>query len=199
MASSKTLLEVFTAIRGRLERLVVGIVPPKDVEDIVQETYVRVCQVENKDAIRQPQSFMFRTAQNLALNHIKRAESRLTTSIDAIDETCLPGDGLPEDQTYTQVVSDEKFAQFCEAVRHLPQQCRRAYVLKKVYGYSLREIAREMNISEFTVEKHIVAGTKKCVLYRRQMQASGSGGGRTASRSCKKSRQKSKRPGGPDE
>jgi len=192
MANSETLFEIYTALRRRLTRLVVGIVPPRDVEDIVQETYVRVCQVENKDAIRQPQSFMFRTAQNLALNHIKRAESRLTFGVDAID-----GDGPIEDQTYAQVASDEQFALFCEAVRHLPQQCRRAYVLKKVYGYTLREIASEMNLSESTVEKHIVAGAKKCVHYRRRMSKDAADGGR-ASQQLRSSR-RILRPGGPNE
>lgn len=195
MASSDTLLDVYTAIRGRLVRLVVGIVPPRDVEDIVQETYVRVCQIENKDAIRRPQSFMFRTAQNLALNHIKRAESRLTAGIDAIDELGTPGDGPLEDQTYAQVASDEQFALFCDAVRHLPQQCRRAYVFKKVYGYTLKEIAKEMNLSESTVEKHIVAGAKKCMQYRRQWQSTGFGRPPQHSRSA----DEVAHPGGPNE
>ena len=158
---------------------------------------MRVCQIENKDAIRQPHSFMFRTAQNLALNHIKRAESRLTSDTDAIEELGMPGDGSVEDQTYSQVVSDEQFAQFCEAVRHLPPQCRRAYVLKKVYGYTIREIASEMKLSASTVEKHIVAGAKKCVQYRREINAQAPDRGQTQRQS--RSRYKAARPGGPDD
>ena len=178
-------------------RLVAGIVPPRDVEDIVQETYVRVCQVENKDAIRQPQSFMFRTAQNLALNHIKRADVNRTEGIDDIDELAPSEDGLIADQTYAQVVSDEQFALFCRAVRHLPQQCRRAYVLKKVYGFSLKEIAADMNLSVSTVENHIVAGGKKCVQYRRQYRNQDSAGGRVTQQS--RSSNKATRPGGLNE
>ncbi len=183
MAKSDTLVEVFLALRDRLTRLVVGIVPPKDVEDIVQETYVRVCQIENKDTIREPRSFLFRTAQNLAINHVKRAESRLTDGVDAIDEVNGLSNRLHEDQTYAQVTSDEQFALFCDAVRHLPQQCRRAYVLKKVYGYTLKEIAAEMELAESTVEKHIVAGAKKCMLYRRQAEDEQRYGGATKRRS----------------
>ncbi|MDG1987407.1 MAG: sigma-70 family RNA polymerase sigma factor [Halieaceae bacterium] len=114
-----------------------------EVEDIVQETYMRVCQVENKDEIRKPQSFMFRTARNLALDHVKRAEFRLTEGTDAADD--MPASGFmfdveEVDSTYNQVASDEDFMLFCEAVRELPKQCRRAFVLKKVYGYTLKEI-----------------------------------------------------------
>lgn len=178
-------------------RLVAGIVPPRDVEDIVQETYVRVCQIENKGAIRQAQSFMFRTARNLALNHIKRAEMKLTEGTDAIDEIGVPGDGPTVDQTYAQVVADEQFALFCQAVRHLPRQCRRAYVLKKVYGFSLKEIAAEMNVSVSTVECHIVAGGKKCVQYRRQYRTQDLSGGRVKQQ--QRSTIEAARPGGPDE
>jgi len=47
-------------------------------------------------------------------------------------------------------------------VRSLPLQCRRAFVLKKVYGYSYSEIAQKLQISEKTVEKHISKGLTLC-------------------------------------
>lgn len=174
MPGSDRILETFVSLRGRISRLVMGIVPPKEVEDIVQETYVRVCQVENIDAIREPRSFLFRTAQNLALDHVKRAETRLTSGGDDIDEVAAVGPVALDDVTFGKVASDEEFALFCEAVRHLPKQCRRAFVLKKVYGYSLKEIAAIMDVGQPTVETHIVNGTKKCVQYLREHKAESS-------------------------
>ena len=171
MPGSDRILETFVSLRGRISRLVMGIVPPKEVEDIVQETYVRVCQVENIDAIREPRSFLFRTAQNLALDHVKRAETQLTSGTDDLDEIPAPGPAALDDSTFGKVASDEEFALFCEAVRHLPKQCRRAFVLKKVYGYSLKEIAAIMDVGQPTVETHIVNGTKKCVQYLREQNA----------------------------
>lgn len=179
MAESNNLRDTYISLRSRIARLVAGIVPPKEVEDIVQETYVRACQIESTDTIREPRSFLFRTAQNLALDHLKRAETRLTTATDEIDEFG-PGSTAADDQTFAQAVSNEEFALFCDAVRHLPKQCRRAFVLKKVYGYTLREISIEMGIGLSTVESHIVAGTKKCVLYLRDMETRSSMGDRTS-------------------
>ena len=171
MAESGRLIDKFLALRGQLARLVMSIVPPKEVEDIVQETYVRVCQVENRDQIRDPRAYLFRTARNLALDHVKRSDSRLTVSadLDALPEEALLSP--PEsDPTHAQVASDEEFALFCEAVRSLPRQCRRAFVLKKVYGYTLKEIMAEMDLGRPTVETHIVNGTKRCVQYLRERQ-----------------------------
>lgn len=177
MAETDRILNSFLSLRSRLARLVRDIVPPKEVEDIVQETYVRVCQVENRAAIREPRSFLFRTAQNLAFDHLKRAESRLTVGGDALDE--LPGNA---DSTYESAATDEEFVLFCEAVRDLPKQCRRAFVLKKVYGYSLKEIAAEMGVGQATVESHIVAGTKRCVQYLRDQGSSRTAGSRRGGR-----------------
>ncbi|WP_193163792.1 sigma-70 family RNA polymerase sigma factor [Microbulbifer hainanensis] len=171
MANDETLADLFMRARGSLARLVSSIAPPKEIEDIVQETYVRVCQAARRDAIEQPRSFMLRTARNLALDYVKRAESRLTVSIE--EELDLGMDLSPAtDRTFEIVASHEEFAHFCEAVRQLPIQCRRAFVLKKVYGYSQREIARELNISESTVEKHIATGIKRCTLFMLQRRNS---------------------------
>lgn len=160
---------IFMSIRGSLARSVLGIVPPKEIEDIVQETYVRVCQIEHRGGIREPRSFLFKTARNLALDYLKKADTRLTVSQedDTQRESLHNIDDLT-DKTFDEVASKEEFSQFCEAVRHLPVQCRRAFVLKKVYGYSQREIAQKMNLSEGTVEKHISLGIKRCTYFMMQ-------------------------------
>lgn len=165
MASVENVVSIYMSLRGSLARAVLGIVPPKEVEDIVQETYVRVCQIEAKTKIREPRSFLFRTARNLALDHVKRAESRLAVSVEDSGELGFNEAERLTDATYDQVATNEEFSQFCEAVRQLPLQCRRAFVLRKVYGYSQREIAKDMSLSESTIEKHIAQGVKRCTKY----------------------------------
>ena len=164
-------LEVFVNIKARLSRFLVSMVPPRDVEDIIQETYVRMCKVENKTFIKDSESFMFRTARNLALDYLKRAETRLTSGVDDIDEILLE----EHDPTFGQIASDEEFGLFCAAIRELPKQSQRAFILKKVYGYSLKEIMLEMDLGQPTVESHIVSATKKCVQYLRNHNVEFSG------------------------
>ncbi len=152
---------VYLSIRRLLARSVSRLVPPHDVEDIVQETYVRVCQVKKPEAINCPRSFLLKTARNLALDHIKRAENRLVKVLSS-DDAVLAEIGGGRDETFHSAASDQEFALFCEAVRQLPVHCRRVFVLKKVYGYSQKEIARQLQISESTVEKHIAVGMQRC-------------------------------------
>lgn len=168
MAGEDKIYSVYLKLRGKLARSVAGIVPPRDVEDIVQETYVRICQIRNVDEIESPKSFLYRTVRNLALDHRKRAENRLADMVEDIDSLFTDDSHVAWDHTFEQAASNEAFGLFCEAVRLLPMQCRRVFVLKKVYGYSQSEIAKEMNISENTVENHIATGIKKCTRFMQQ-------------------------------
>jgi len=164
MSNNNPFNEVFLSFRKQLARAVSSIVPTKEIEDIVQETYVRVCQIENPAGIRHPRAFLLTTARNLAFDHIKRSESRYSQSIERDGELDLGEvDDHHVDETYQHVAAGEEFSNFCEAVRILPVQCRKVFVLKKVYGYSQREIAIELEISESTVEKHIAHGMKRCI------------------------------------
>jgi RNA polymerase sigma-70 factor (ECF subfamily) len=156
------------ACRGQLARIVSRIVPPQEIEDIVQETYVRVCQYHARSEIAEPQALMLSVARNLALDHIKRADYRLTTRFETETkiESILARHAF--DAAYDTVASNEEFSHFCDAVRQLPVQCRRVFVLKKVYGYSQREIAQELGLAESTVEKHIANGMQHCIRYLRE-------------------------------
>ncbi len=165
MANNKDKISnVFLSLRTTLASAVSHIVPPKEIEDIVQETYVRVCQVEKQDEIQYPRSFMLKTARNLALDHVKRSETRLSNSLDDDLEAEFTNTYGCHDDTYNRVAANQEFAMFCEVVRELPLQCRRAFVLKKVYGYSQKEIAENLKISESTVEKHIANGIRRCTV-----------------------------------
>lgn len=159
--------QVFSSLRVSLVRLVATIVPPKEIEDIVQETYVRVCQVESPSQIRCHRSFMLKVARNLAFDYVKKAETRLVSNVDNAELQLLQDtlDFSDEDAVFTQVVAEREYSRFCEAVKRLPVQCRKVFVLKKVYGYGQKEIAEHLNLSESTVEKHIAYGIKQCTKF----------------------------------
>lgn len=164
MSEGEGFKDAFLLCRAYLRRVVSRIVPPNDIEDIVQETYVRICQFTSQEEVREPRALMAKIARNLALDHIKRAEWRLSTRLEDVSEAELAQAGGVDDPLRL-AVSNEEFGHFCEAVRSLPQQCRRVFVLKKVYGHSQKEIARILNISESTTEKHIAKGMSHCIQY----------------------------------
>ena len=157
MSNFKELTDVFVGMRSDLLRSIQKIVPPDTVEDIVQESYVKLCQQKSDQDIEYPRAYFYRAVKNLALDHVRRFDQRYT---DSLEEETDPQ--LEDDKTYRDAVTHEQFGHLCDAVRRLPAQCRRVFVLKKVYNYSLREIADELGISEKTVEKHVSLGLERC-------------------------------------
>lgn len=167
MSNRENLSALFMGLQRSLAKVASSIAPPREIEDIVQETYVRICEISNEETINSPRSFMYRIVKNLALDHVKRAEHRLSISLEDNQHADIQDliEQAGEDVTFNTVASKEEFELFCRAVRQLPVQCRRVFVLKKVYGYSQKEIAADLNISESTVEKHIAFGIKRCFHY----------------------------------
>jgi RNA polymerase sigma factor (sigma-70 family) len=167
------LLSAFLECRASLRRAVGRIVKPHDIEDIVQETFIRSYEAAGKSSIQHPRSFMFKTARNLALNHISCAESRLTRTIEDFSDSDVFPSTEPLESSYE---AREQYLLFCSAVRQLPVQCRRAFLLKKVYGLSQKEIAEYLGISQSTAEKHIAKGMLICRQYMR-VRSHGTGNG----------------------
>lgn len=154
------LLAVFLACRATLTRLVGRIVNRHDVDDILQEAFTRSYEAAGRTTIRNPRAFLLRTATNLALNHISRAGHRLNSPMEELSASEVYE--LTTDSPETHFDANQRFLVFCRAVGGLPEQCRRAFILKKVYGLSQQEIADRLSITQSTVEKHIAKGLMMC-------------------------------------
>lgn len=161
----------FLIIRRMLAGIVGGIVrDPVEVEDILQEAYIRSFEANKKQDITSPKAFLARTARNLALNYIDRAAVKYNISTEENDASPVYSNEPPIED---QVEWDRRFRQFCDAVKSLPVQCRRVFVLKQVYGMSQKEIAQRLQLSEKTVEYHVGKGLFKCRKYLNVLESPG--------------------------
>jgi len=142
---------------------------PQDIEDIVHETFLRAYEAEIHTQIKSPKAFLFKTAKNLALNHLDKCSYRLVDYIEDSETIDVLVDRISSER---RAESDEQFFIFCRAVSSLPIQCRKVFILRKVYGFTHKEIAEQLEISRSTVEKHLAQGLLKCNEY---MHAKGVG------------------------
>lgn len=163
-------LSTFLLCRDNLTRVLRGYLLPQDVDDVMQEAFLRFFRASGREVIRFPKAFLAKTATNLALNHIKNAHYARTCNIEDNSRVEV---SLTSDDLEAEACRDERFALFCRAVAQLPPQCRQVFLLKKVYGLSQREIARKLDISESTVEKHVAKGLLLCRNFMAESRAPG--------------------------
>ncbi len=159
----------FVDISKQLKRFVSRIVQPDDVEDIVQETFVKSYEADLKQDIQFPRSYMLKTAKHLALNHIAKWDNKFNDSLENDNELPVLLKSMKLEDEYT---SKERFLLFCRATEQLSSSIRKCFILKKVYGMSQKEIADQMQLSQSTVEKHIAKGLLQTMLYMREHEQS---------------------------
>ncbi|XOV78666.1 MAG: RNA polymerase sigma factor [Aestuariibacter sp.] len=162
MSSKSNIIDTFMNYRSQLRKAIGGIVRSEDIDDIVQETFVKSYEAELNQEIQFERTYMLKTARNLALNHISRAAEKHNLSMQDCDELFMDE---AEYSLETQVESKERFLNFCRATDTLSPEVKRVFLLKKVYGFSQREIAEYVGISESTVEKHVAKGLLLCSKY----------------------------------
>lgn len=139
--------------------------PPNcDIDDIIQDAYIRVLDARKKGSLRSPKAFLFATARNLAvdrLRHLKVAKNEYLVEnelSDVRDEHM----GIPE-----TVARNQELEILTKAIQALPARCRQIFTLRKVYGMSQKEIAKKMGLSENTVSNQLTIGLHKCRDYMR--------------------------------
>jgi RNA polymerase sigma factor (sigma-70 family) len=159
--SARGPLAALRAFRAKLTRLFSRITNRHDVDDLLQEAFMRSYEAAGKPTVRNnPRAFLLRAANNLGLSPVARATNRLNAQKEdlTVPEVWQLSNETPE----SQPDATQRFVTLCRAVGGLSEQCRRAFILKKVYGLSQQEIADRLGIPRRTVEKHLADGLTMC-------------------------------------
>jgi RNA polymerase sigma-70 factor (ECF subfamily) len=138
-----------------------------DVDDIVQEAFVRILRAHASAPIESPKAFLFATARNLALmqlrhRRVERTDALAETDVsDILDESAdVPGG----------VARAQELEILTRAIQSLPARCRQIVTLRKIYGISQRDIAARLGISEHTVEAQGTIGLRKLTEYFERLE-----------------------------
>lgn len=133
-----------------------------EIDDIVQEAYLRVFKAHEDDSLKSPKAFLFAIARNLAFDHLRHQrvvrKNFLVESdaLNVVDE----GNGIPETVAHNQELELMK-----QAVQSLPDRCRQTFTLRHVYGMSQKDIAARLGISEHTVSAQLTIAVHKCTTF----------------------------------
>ena len=143
------------SLRSFISRYVIS---PQDIDDVSQETFLRAYKAEKEKQIEHPKAFLFQIAKNLMMSEFSRKARKIT---DYIEDYEGSNELLSTDNLESNVMAQQKLGIYCEAVASLPTQCRRVVIMKKVYGMQNKAIARRLELSVSTVEKHLAKGIRR--------------------------------------
>lgn len=136
----------------------------EDIEDVIQETYLRIYTMRDYNAVESPKGLLLKIAHNLSVELVRRRSTRATDAVADVEALSLSSEMPLLDE---QLDARQRFEAFCAAVDSLPPICRRAFVLRKVYKLSQHEISAVLGVSENTIEKHVAKGLIRCRDYLR--------------------------------
>lgn len=154
--SDESIFNAFKRYKSALKYFISSyVVNSQDVDDVCQETFLRTYKSSLDSEVLKPKSFMFRVAKNLIVSDFRKASTQLNEYVEDID---LVDSTLELDDLENNVLAQEKLGIMCEAIAGLPNKCRQAVVMRKVYGLSTKDIAKRMGISTTTVSNYITKG-----------------------------------------
>jgi RNA polymerase sigma factor (sigma-70 family) len=126
-----------------------------EVDDLVQDIYYRFLKMRSVDHIDDPRNYVFQMARNLVIDHLRRKRVVNIEAVQSLDELAL-FDGAPSPERVTMARAELKWV--LGVIAKLPERCRDVFQMRKVYGLSQAETARQLGLSENVVEKETMRG-----------------------------------------
>lgn len=120
-----------------------------DAEEIVQEAFAKMLELDRPGTISFLASYVWRVAVNLANDRGRQraVHERYTRA--------LPRAETREFSAESTVEGRERLAIVERAIRNLPARCQEAFILHVQNGLTFDEVGREMGISGRMAQKHL--------------------------------------------
>jgi len=136
-----------------------------DAEDVVHDAFLRVWRAMEQGSIRNARAVLFKTAYNLALNHVRSPRNLRADTAEA------PEEASDEPSAEDRIIRDEELEACRVAFARLPLRCRETLTLRVVDELSYKEMSERLGLSVSTLEKHFIRGRRLC----RDMMREGAG------------------------
>lgn len=126
-----------------------------EADEIIQEAYCRLCALQSVDHIDQPGAYFFSISRNLLSRKLRNAKIvplEAIAEIEAID---------PSPDPEVRATASLMVERLDALIDQLPERCRRILRMRKVNGFSQREIAAMLGVTESVVENQVQYGLRR--------------------------------------
>jgi len=139
-------------LRKMLARVCSG---PAEVDDVIQETYYKVLQLDSVEHVRGPRGFLVRTAKNIVIDRMRRDAIVSIESMANLEDFDIP-DTAPTPERVALARAELRWV--FGLIANLPDRCKQVFMSRRVYGLSQTETAAALAITEGIVEKEVMRG-----------------------------------------
>ena len=126
--------------------------PHADVDDLVQEVFLRLIRRGNGQPIECVEKYLFQSAANVLRDRYRRQQTRDHDKHESYEDFNYSGSEITPERV---LIGRETVSEVAVALNDLPMRTRDVFVLRGLEKYKYDEIARMMNISTRAVEKHM--------------------------------------------
>lgn len=128
-----------------------------EVDDVVQEVYYKVLQLDGVAHIQEPQAFLVRTAKNVVTDRMRRDAIVSIEAMANLEELHVE-DGAPSPERIALAREDLRW--LSSLIERLPDRCKAVFQARRVYGLSQHETVASLNIPESAVEYETMRGSR---------------------------------------
>ncbi|MET1756509.1 sigma-70 family RNA polymerase sigma factor [Novosphingobium sp. RD2P27] len=161
-------LQVFLAAQADLLRYATRITGDTvEAEDVVQEAWLRFRSITSARILEEPNGYLFRIVQNLALDRQRRKgrETQIFASADIVAAVLVPSDRPSQ---HAGAEAKDELAALRRALVQLPERTRRAFEMHRFEEMKLIEIAAELGISRSLAHSLVIDAVEFCKLALRR-------------------------------
>lgn len=141
-------------------------------EDLVQECYLRTVNAARSTPIAHVRAFLYQTARNLALDHLRRERRRRAVEHPRGDGTAIEQVADTSASSEQHLIDLQRLRAFEVALEGLPPRAQTAVILNRLHGWSYPRIAEHLGVSPNTVYNDIRTALAQCMKALRRLESS---------------------------
>ena len=130
---------------------------PPEPEDVAQRAFGKLSDIKNLFEIVNKKAYLWRIACNIAISEKRTSKIRVKNNIETKTLfSYAEGYGPTPEQV---LETKEQMALALSALRKMPGQRRRAFILTRIEGLTHSEASKRLGISRPAVSKHVARAT----------------------------------------
>lgn len=159
-ARSRELARLFQSHNRSLTSfLIARIGSEQEAQDVAQEAYARLLQLDRTGAVSFLRAYLFKTASHIALDRARQRRVRTR-----IDQALPPTDEVEGRSPDRHLLVAEELTLLEQALTELPSNYRRAFIWRRYHDWSPERIAEQLGVQLRMVRNYISRATVYCRL-----------------------------------